>query len=273
MEAKAPAAVLLGPFGRAALSMASRAVVAHAHAELNVLLHIGGGSTAFRSGSESLPLDSEHLIVLNPWTAHSKAENTGEPTLLLSMLIDPNWLKCTDGGQAAGRDIFPHRSVKVTPPVRALAQKLVRTIRGVDALSDHAAQVDTVRELVAAVSDSYAQKGGELRASRVDSRVRKAIAYIQQHAADNPDLLTVAAHSGLSRSQFFVQFKDSIGVTPQHYLDWVRLGIAVELLADAKLPLTEVAGQLGFYAPSHFTRFFTQHVAIPPSEFRRGLIA
>ncbi|MES2958272.1 MAG: AraC family transcriptional regulator [Pseudomonadota bacterium] len=273
MEARAPAAVLLGPFGRAALSMASRAVVAHAHAELNVLLHVGGGDTAFRSGTESLPLDPEHLIVLNPWTTHAKAENAGEPTLLLSLLIDTAWLKSHGANQEAGQDIFPHRSVKVTPSIRALAHKLVRTIQGVDALSDHAAHVGMVHELVAAVSDSYAQKESISRVTRVDSRVRKAIAYIQQHAAGNPDLVAVAAHAGLSRSQFFAQFKHSVGVTPQHYLDWVRLGIAVELLADPKLALAEVAAQLGFYAPSHFTRFFTQHVAIPPSEFRRGLIA
>ncbi|MCJ0764890.1 AraC family transcriptional regulator [Variovorax terrae] len=273
METKPHAAVLIGPFGRATVSLGTRAVVAHAHAEFNFLFQVEGAGTVFRVEREPLPLDSEHMIVLNPWTTHAKEENSGAPTLLLSLLIDPAWLEANVYGPAAGDGMFPCNSVRTTPALRSLVEKLVKSIHGIGPAHDERAHVELVRELVAAVSYAYAQKGPALRIGRVDSRVRRAIAYIQQHAANNPDLLTVAAHAGLSRSQFFARFKDSVGVTPQHYLDWVRLHLAVKMLAGSDMPLAEVAAQLGFYAPSHFTRFFAQHVAIPPSEFRRCLVA
>lgn len=272
METKTQAAVLIGSFGRATVSMGTRAVVAHAHAEFNFLFHVEGADAAFRVEGEPLPLNGEHMIVLNPWTTHAKEENSGEPTLLLSLLIEPAWLEANVYGPATGDGMFPSHSVRTTPALRSLAEKLVKSIHGIGPTRDERANAELVRELVAAVSYAYACKGPALRTGRVDSRVRRAIAYIQQHAANNPDLLTVATHAGLSRSQFFALFKDSVGVTPQHYLDWVRLHLAIKLLAGSDLPLAEVAAQLGFYAPSHFTRFFAQHVAIPPSEFRRCLV-
>jgi AraC family transcriptional regulator len=44
---------------------------------------------------------------------------------------------------------------------------------------------------------------------------------------------------------------------------------AIKLLGAGDLPLAEVAAQLGFEEHSHFTRFFAQHMGVPPSEFRR----
>jgi len=273
METKTPSAVLIGPFGRATVSLGTRSVVAHAHAEFNLLFHIDGAPAVFRVGDRSLTLDGEHMIVLCPWTTHAKEENAGGPSLLLSLLIDPTWLEANVYGPASGDRVFPHQSVRTTPALRSLAERLVRGIHGIGTAQGEPAHGELVRDLVAAVCYGYAQESPGLRGGRVDSRVRRAIVYIQQHAAENPDLVTVAVHAGLSRSQFFACFKGSVGVTPQHYLDWVRLHLAVGMLATSDLPLAEVAAQLGFYAPSHFTRFFAQHIAIPPSEFRRCLVA
>jgi AraC family transcriptional regulator len=273
METKPHAAVLIGPFGRATVSLGTRAVVAHAHAEFNFLFHVDGADAVFRVEGEALPLDGEHMIVLNPWTTHAKEENAGEPTLLLSLLVEPGWLEANVYGPAGGDGMFACSSVRTTSALRSLAAKVVKSIHGITPANDERAHIELVRELVAAVIYAYAHKGPALPTGRVDARVRRAIAYIQEHAATNPDLLTVAEHAGLSRSQFFARFKGSMGVTPQHYLDWVRLHLAIKMLSGSDLPLAEVAAELGFYAPSHFTRFFAQHVAIPPSEFRRCLVA
>ncbi|MES2184590.1 MAG: AraC family transcriptional regulator [Pseudomonadota bacterium] len=272
METRPHSAILIGPFGRATVSVGTRAVVAHAHAEFNLLFHIAGGSAVFRVEGEPLVLDAERMIVLNPWTTHAKEENAAEPTTLLSLLIDPAWLDANVYGPSATEGAFPCSSVCATPALRLMVDKLVKGIHGIGASHDERFHVELVREVVAGVSYAHARRDAPLRMGCVDSRVRRGIAYIQLHAADNPDLVTVAAHAGLSRSQFFARFKASVGVTPQHYLDWMRLDLAVKLLADSDLPLAEVAAQLGFYAPSHFTRFFAQHIAIPPSEFRRSLV-
>jgi AraC-like DNA-binding protein len=79
----------------------------------------------------------------------------------------------------------------------------------------------------------------------------------------------VASAVGMSRSRLFHQFKACMGISPQQYLDWIRIGIATQLLAERHATIGDVAHQLGFSAQGHFTRFFVQHLGLSPSEFRR----
>jgi AraC-like DNA-binding protein len=44
------------------------------------------------------------------------------------------------------------------------------------------------------------------------------------------------------------------------------------LLSTTNRPLIELADELGYGNHSNFTRFFTQHVGVSPSEFRRQTI-
>jgi AraC family transcriptional regulator len=268
------AAVLIGAFGRATVSWGTRRVVAHAHAEFNFLFKVAGGDACFHAGNQPLPLDDEHIIVLDPWETHAKDENADAPTLILSLLVEPSWLEQhVPGLQAAGGSLFPHHSVRTTAAVRALAERLVRSVQACGPLAEDGRHTELLRQLVTEVSRAHAEMGTGAPRRLVDARIRRAIGYIQEHAADNPDLQRVASHVGLSRSQFYARFKDALGVTPQQFLDWARMRIAIQLLAGSDLPMSEVAARVGFFATSHFTRFFVHHVAMPPTEFRRCLVA
>jgi AraC-like DNA-binding protein len=276
METRAQAAVLLGPFGRATITRGRRAVVAHAHAEFNFLFKIAGADASFRLESGALPLSDERMIVLNPWQSHGKEESTGGDTLILSLLIAPDWLRAqTRGVGAESADIlFPSNSVAMTPAVRAHAQRLVASVTSFADAGAEALHAELLLQLVGTVREAYAAAASPWAGGRImDARIRRAAEVIQRNAADNPNLLTIASQVGLSRSHFFAQFKHSLGVTPQHYLDWVRMRLAIGMLSKSDLPMAEVAARLGFFAPSHFTRFFTQHVAIPPGAFRRSIVS
>jgi AraC-like DNA-binding protein len=106
----------------------------------------------------------------------------------------------------------------------------------------------------------------------MDARVVRATRYMREKALDNPALEDIAKHVGLSRSRFFEQFKTCVGVSPQQYLDWLRMALATRMLAEPGTTVTDVSERLGFSAPSHFTRFFAQHIGLPPSDFKRGFL-
>jgi AraC-like DNA-binding protein len=44
------------------------------------------------------------------------------------------------------------------------------------------------------------------------------------------------------------------------------------MLATPHVSVAQVSDQLEFSAPSHFARFFAQHMGLAPSEFKRGLM-
>ncbi|MDB5601211.1 MAG: hypothetical protein JWN71_3255 [Xanthobacteraceae bacterium] len=83
------------------------------------------------------------------------------------------------------------------------------------------------------------------------------------------DTIAQRPEVGLSRSHFFGQFKKCVGVSSQHYLDAVRLGIAERVLIDSVCPLNEVATDLGFSEQTHFARFFVLHTGVTPGNYRR----
>ena len=60
-----------------------------------------------------------------------------------------------------------------------------------------------------------------------------------------------------------------MGTTHARLLADVRLNLALGLLADDRVSVTEIAMELGYAYPGDFTRFFKARMAVSPAEFRR----
>ncbi len=60
-------------------------------------------------------------------------------------------------------------------------------------------------------------------------------------------------------------FKEQIGIPLQKYIIWNRLKVAVELILDQQLNLTQAAHTAGFYDTAHFSKHFKEMLGIKPS--------
>lgn len=69
-----------------------------------------------------------------------------------------------------------------------------------------------------------------------------------------------------NRSHFQRKIKSLTGFSPSELLRAIRLEKAKTLLLARSGNVTEVAYQVGFSSQSHFTRSFTQHFGIPPTQ-------
>jgi AraC-like DNA-binding protein len=163
----------------------------------------------------------------------------------------------------------------MTPEVRSRVDRLAAMMNAGSAFVASAYE-PLVRELVVALTEAHADPDMRTTFFRrdrpMDARISRSLAYIKGAAAENPNLDEIASKAGLSRSRFFEQFKACIGASPQQYLDWARMALATRMLADMDKSVADVALDLGFSAPSHFTRFFSQHMGVPPSDFKRAVI-
>jgi AraC-like DNA-binding protein len=193
--------------------------------------------------------------------------------MILSLIIEPSWLArvLADKSQPLG-NLFPNPRESITEEVRLQASRLAAAIPA-HLLEPAETCEDLLEDLIAAVTGAYAApevpRDMITTARPIDYRVRKALAYIHEHALENPKIDAIAKRVGLSRSRFFEQFRRCVGASPQHYIDWVRMAAATRWLSTTERPLIELADELGFGAHSNFTRFFTQHIGVPPREFRR----
>jgi YesN/AraC family two-component response regulator len=101
--------------------------------------------------------------------------------------------------------------------------------------------------------------------------IRKALAFISDHFAEDITLKDAAREAGLSRYHFCRLFHRETGVTFLEYLYSFRVRQAKTLLADRYLRVTEVAYTVGFSDLSHFDRRFRRVVGRSPSEYRASL--
>jgi len=75
----------------------------------------------------------------------------------------------------------------------------------------------------------------------------------------------------LSPKYFGDLIKKETGKSAQEYIQLKTIDVAKERLVDTGKSVSEVAYELGFKYPSHFTRFFKQQVGSTPNEYRSSL--
>jgi AraC-like DNA-binding protein len=273
MESSKPTWIHLARFGRATVNATEKPIVEHAHREFNILFKLGGADAAFRVGDTTLMLDDDAVLLFNPWTPHAKLAGADGPTIVLSLIIEPEWLvRVLAERTPRVEGLFPNAREPISESVRINANRLAAAIAQHLTAPEGSCE-DLLVDLIDAVTREYADPAVErdilTTARPIDYRIRKSLAYIHEHALENPRIEDIARRVGLSRSRFFEQFRRCVGASPQHYIDWVRLRAATKWLSTTDRPLIELADELGFGAHSNFTRFFTQHLAVSPSEFRR----
>jgi len=99
------------------------------------------------------------------------------------------------------------------------------------------------------------------------SRVADAIAYLTEHAAEQPRLEAVASRVGLSAFHFQRTFRRYAGVTPKQFLAALTVESAKTLL-DRDASVLETAFDLGLSGPARLHDHFVTLEGITPGEYK-----
>jgi AraC family transcriptional regulator len=115
-------------------------------------------------------------------------------------------------------------------------------------------------------------KAGNERPQRLDKiRLRRVLDYIEQHLEEEITVSALAERANLSAFHFIRMFTATLGVPPFRYVSRCRLERAMSMLADATLPLVEIAHRSGFASQAGFNRAFRRALGMTPGEYRRLL--
>ena len=91
--------------------------------------------------------------------------------------------------------------------------------------------------------------------------------FIEQNMADSElGVETIGAELGLSRVQLYRKVKALTGQSPVELLRTARLHKARRLLQGSDKSISEIAYEVGFTAPSYFTKCFKDEFGISPSD-------
>lgn len=87
---------------------------------------------------------------------------------------------------------------------------------------------------------------------------------------DGGSLEELAASLGLSSRQLRRAVRNELGVSPVELAQTNRLLLAKRLIAETRLPMTQVAFAAGFESVRRFNALFQSHYRLTPSELRRS---
>jgi AraC family transcriptional regulator of arabinose operon len=104
---------------------------------------------------------------------------------------------------------------------------------------------------------------------QLDARVRAAADFIATHSARPLTVAAIAQAVHLSPSHLAHIFTAQMGVSPMRFLENQRLRRAQELLVSTLLPIRDVAREVGFENPYHFSTRFSKYIGKSPRHYRR----
>jgi AraC-like DNA-binding protein len=86
-----------------------------------------------------------------------------------------------------------------------------------------------------------------------------------------PSVAYCASELNLSPNYFGDLIKRETGNSAHEYITLKLIDVAKQRMFDAGKPVSEIAFELGFKYPQHFTRVFKQHVGVTPKEYRSSV--
>ena len=158
-----------------------------------------------------------------------------------------------------------------TPPSAAIRDLFERVIAELQSRSPAFEQIcaATLLEILARLKRGIAHEHN--REQRHQSSISAVIQLLGREYCEQRPLSEYAALCHVSKFHFLRLFKETTGLSPIAYKNKIRMEHACHLLEDLSLPISEIAAQLGYGSPTHFSIAFKQHFDLSPSQYRKNL--
>jgi len=99
-------------------------------------------------------------------------------------------------------------------------------------------------------------------------RLQRAIKFMVEHLAEQPQMAELASHVGLSADHFARAFKATTGKSPFQWQSEMRAEEAKRMLQRGGVAITEIAHALGYSSSAHFSTRFKQITGLAPRDWR-----
>lgn len=267
-------AVYHGKFGRASLYQLDRGMATHAHREGHLTFFVSGEPSAMQVDDTLCPLDGGYGCAVNPWQPHSflpGCTNTG--SLFLVLYINLEWFRAMARDTHSGL-YFGQKKVELNPMLAGFVSRISKLLlSGVasDRFDGYLYELTQECYDCSWGNGELDEKKLHLTASPRDFRIRNSVRIMKDRLGEGECVLLnlIARESGLSRPHFFKLFRENLGLTPNIYLNTLRMETAIDRLTTTLDPVTSIGLDLGFSSQASFTRFFGSNVGIPPTDYRR----
>jgi transcriptional regulator GlxA family with amidase domain len=113
-----------------------------------------------------------------------------------------------------------------------------------------------------------AQFSTDLALAGSDTRFERLHDWMKRNLRENLAVPVLAEQAGMSERSFLRHYRQSTGMTPARAVEFVRVEVARQALAEAFLPLKRIARDCGFGSEETMRRSFVRILGVSPQAYR-----
>jgi len=226
---------------------------------------IGGETLSYAPGS--------YLFVTGErrYTATIAEASEEAPYLSLALVLSPEDLSAAvldlaDAGDTKRQDP-PAIVSRLDDELLDATTRLVGTLS--DAVERRVLAPLVTKEIIFRLLRSDSAAALRQAIQRRDDRIARAVRFIRANVHERLSVEQIARRVAMSPSHFAHRFRDIVRMSPMQFVRHVRLHQARLLLLSDGLAAAEVAEEVGYASPSHFSRDFKSLFGDPPRTYAR----
>ncbi len=218
------------------------------------------GTIEVRSGGRMVRAEATTAVLVPPGVSYNLAFLTREQEMWCIFEPRPEIRAFLQpGNEQATATVLELNGTKQLPEIKAAMRELLRRW---EQNPPHVLLAENALERALLLIN-------ERRApSPMDERIRKAVDLMLKRYAEPLSVSDMARESSLSASRFAHLFREQAGMTPVQFLDHRRMERARQLLLSTRMPIKEIAEQVGFANQFHFSTRFRRLTGQSPRNYR-----
>jgi AraC-like DNA-binding protein/mannose-6-phosphate isomerase-like protein (cupin superfamily) len=247
----------------------------HSHRMFELLFLLEGATAYEFADGQTVELPGGHFLVVPPSAVHRGLHELRMPATLCGVVFHPRRKQATQHTPFTPAELewmarlFAKHARRPRPMSAELRRLAIALNRAVCApASEDPTGHATLRLLVCAAILEASRQLTSAQRSEPKGAVEAAIAHMEQHFADPLPITELARAAHCGRARLFHVFKLSTGLTPNDYLQRLRMKKAADLLKQSGRTITEVAQETGYSSSQYFCHVFRRYTGTTPSAFR-----
>ena len=239
--------------------------VPHTHNHLE-LFYIIGGKGQFLINDQLYPVNTNHLVIINPNVLHTEVSLNAQPLEYIVLGVDGIELSISDtsNGQFCILDHF--ESLDMASCLRNILREMEMKQPGYEDICQAFMEILIIR-LMRSTGLSVPSETSVVSTNRQCAAVRR---YIDLHFKEALTLEQLAEEGHMNKYYLSHTFKKEYGVSPINYMISRRIEESKYLLAETDLSMSQIAQLLGFSSLSYFSQVFRKTQGLSPMEYRNN---
>lgn len=234
----------------------------HNHVEL---FYIVGGKGQFLIEDQLYPVNTNHLVIINPNVTHTEVSLNAQPLEYIVLGIEGVELSITSNSDNPFCILDHFESMDITSCLRNILREMELKQPGYEDICQAFMEILIIR-LMRSTDLSVPAEPQNNVGNHQCATVRR---YIDYHFKESLTLDQLAEEAHMNKYYLSHAFKREYGVSPINYMISRRINESKYLLAETDLSLSQIAQLLGFSSLSYFSQVFRKTQGVSPMEYRQ----